>query len=569
MNKTKKIILLFTCGMALHTGAAQELPKWADKARKAVFSVITYDKENKILNTGNGFYINEDGTAVSDYSLFKGAEHAVVVTAEGKELPVTYILGADDMYDVVKFRTAADKKIYPLKTASQPGTAGQNVYLLPYSTQKNIAGQSGSIIRTDTIGNGSFYYTLDIKTGDKNVSCPIMNEAGEVLGLIQKNADKNNESGYAIGVEYAEKLSITALSANDFALQSIGIRKGIPDDESQALVFLYMASSQLDHNGYLELLNEFINKFPENSEGYSRRATLYAEMGGEEHFKQADNDLETMLKMADDKAEGHYETAKLIYNYVISLNGKQPYADWTLERALKEINAAIELNNLGLYSQLQGDIYFAQQKYAEAFASYDAVNRSPLASAASFYSAAKTKELIEGAEKKEAIALMDSAVARFIMPYGKDAAPYLYERARMKAEDGQYREAVKDYNAFYDAMLGQVSAEFFVIREQAEMQCRMYQQAIDDINKAVGMEPGNGAYWVEKGSIHLRVNQSEEAIKALQKAIELNPKDGTAYRMLGYAQILMKKNEEGIANLEKAKELGDTVAPGLIEKYKK
>ena len=83
------------------------------------------------------------------------------------------------------------------------------------------------------------------------------------------------------------------------------------------------------------------------------------------------------------------------------------------------------------------------------------------------------------------------------------------------------------------------------------------------------MEPGNGAYWVEKGSIHLRVNQSEEAIKALQKAIELNPKDGTAYRMLGYAQILMKKNEEGIANLEKAKELGDTVAPGLIEKYKK
>ena len=88
-NNMKKAILLLACGIAVQSGMAQELPKWADKARKAVFSVITYDKDNKILNTGNGFYINANGTAVSDYSLFKGAERAVVVTADGKELPVT------------------------------------------------------------------------------------------------------------------------------------------------------------------------------------------------------------------------------------------------------------------------------------------------------------------------------------------------------------------------------------------------------------------------------------------------------------------------------------------------
>ena len=131
-----------------------------------------------------------------------------------------------------------------------------------------------------------------------------------------------------------------------------------------------------------------------------------------------------------------------------------------------------------------------------------------------------------------------------------------------------HREAVKDYNAFSDAMMGQVSAEFYVIREQAEMQCRMYQQAINDINKAIEMEPGNESYWVEKGSVHLRVNQPEEAVKALTRATELNPKNAAAYRMMGYAQIQQKKKKEGMANLEKAKELGDTVASGLIEKYK-
>lgn len=564
----KQTILSFACCVIWQAASAQALPKWDAKARKAVFSIVTYGKDDKILNTGNGFYISENGVAVSDYSLFKGAERAVVVTAEGKEFPVTYILGANGMYDVIKFRTGYEKKSAALTPASQPGLVGQTVYLLPYSTQKEATGQSGTILRTDTIKNNSFYYTLDMKTSDKTVSCPVMNEAGEVLGLIQKSMDQKSETSYAIDVNYAKNLSISALSVNDMSLRSIGIKKELPEDESQALVFLFMASSQFDRDEYRELLDEFIRKYPKNSEGYSRRATLYVSMGDEDHFKLAEEDMVRMLKVSDNKAEGHYNISKLIYSYVMSLDGEQPYGDWTLDRALEEINRALEEDSQGLYHQLRGDICFAQQNYEDAFASYEAVNHSPLASASSFYSAAKTKELIEGADKKESIALMDSAVARFITPYGSDAAPYLYERARMKAEDGQHREAVKDFNAFYDAMKGQVSAEFHLIREQSEMQCRMYEQAINDINEAIEMESDNGEYWVEKGSIHLRVKQPDEAIKALRKAVELNPEDAVAYRMMGYALIMQGSNEEGIASLEKAKELGDTVAPGLIEKYK-
>ena len=45
---------------------------WVDKAKRAVFSVVTYDQNDKILNTGNGFFVTEDGVALSDYTLFKG-----------------------------------------------------------------------------------------------------------------------------------------------------------------------------------------------------------------------------------------------------------------------------------------------------------------------------------------------------------------------------------------------------------------------------------------------------------------------------------------------------------------
>ena len=153
--------------------------------------------------------------------------------------------------------------------------------------------------------------------------------------------------------------------------------------------------------------------------------------------------------------------------------------------------------------------------------------------------------------------------------YGKDAAPYLYERAGAKTAVKDFRGAVADYNDFYDAMMGQVSAEFYLIRTQAEMQCRMFQQAINDINKAIELDPQNVNYWVEKGGVCLRVNQTAEAVQALEKAISIDSQNAPAYRMLGYIQVQQKQTEKGIANLKKAKELGDEVAIGLLEKYSK
>ena len=139
---------------------------------------------------------------------------------------------------------------------------------------------------------------------------------------------------------------------------------------------------------------------------------------------------------------------------------------------------------------------------------------------------------------------MDSAVSKFNEPYGKDAVPSLVRTCPLPPEAGMHREAVKDYNDIYDAVLGQVGAEFYLTRVHAEMQCRMYQQAINDINKAVELEPQNVEYWLEKGGIHLRVNQLDEAVTALQKVLNLDPKNAGAYRMLGYTQIQQKRTRK-------------------------
>lgn len=546
---------------------AQAAPKWAEKAKKAVFSIITYDKDNKIKATGNGFYIDANGTALSDYTLFEGADHATIITADGKQQPVESIAGANSMYDVVKFRTPMAKKQEVLTIALQPAKVGETVYLLPYSTQKATTCQTGKVVSVDSIGNNSFYYTLEMTTNEKTVSCPIMNANGEVLGLIQKSVSDDKKESYAIGAGYGAALSVSALSANDRSLQNISIKKALPETEEQALVYLFVSSSTMDRDSYLTLLNDFLQQYPNSYDGYIRRASIYMSEENTENYPLAEKDLEKAIDVAADKSEARFNVAKTLHSYLVSLNGKEPYEAWNYDKALEVVRQAIQENPQPIYVQLEGDILFANQNYKEAYVSYEKVNQSNMASPATFYSAAKTKQLIEGTDFSEVIALMDSAIVRFTKPYTSEAAPYFYERAEMYAQAGKFKEAVMDYNTFYDALQGAVTATFFFQREQSEIQCRMYQQAINDINKAVEMEPQNAMFWIEKGSVHLRFNQLDEAVESLNKAIALNNQDGAAYRLLGYCQVKQKKEKEACANFAKAKELGDTVVDQLIEKY--
>lgn len=563
----KKIVGIIACCFFAQIVSAQA-PKWAEKAKKAVFSVVTYDKENKIKGTGNGFYIDAQGIALSDYSLFEGAERAVIINADGKQLDVNRIMGANSMYDVVKFNTPIDKKQMTLNIAAQPAKVGETVYLLPYSTQKATTVQTGKVTAVDSIGNNLFYYTLEMKTGEKTISCPIMNANGEVLGLIQKNASEESTESYAIGAGYGATLTISALSMNDGALNKIGIKKALPDTEDQALVFLYMSSEQLDKDRYFTLLNDFLTQYPNSTEGYIRLANYYMASRDASHYALADENMKKALDVATQKDEAHYQVAKAIYSYMISLEeGQEAYKEWSYDKALELIRKAVKLSAQPIHIQFEGDILFAQGKYAEAFDAYNKVNQTSFASASSFYSASKAKQLTEGSDMNEVLALMDSAIVKLSKPYFGEAAPYFYERAELRAQAGKFREAVMDYNTFFDAVSGDVTALFYYQREQAEMQCRMYQQALNDINKAVEMAPEDVDFWVEKGSVHLRVNQLDEAISAFNKAISMNDQYAAAYRMLGYCQAMQKKNKEACANFAKAKELGDTVVDQLIEKY--
>ena len=565
----KKILILPLLLFFLIQGSMAQTPKWVEKAKRAVFSVVTYDKNDKMLNTGNGFFVSEDGLALSDYTLFKGAERAVVITSEGKQMPVSLILGANDMYDVIKFRVAiTEKKVPALIVAKTAPAVGADAWMLPYSTQKSIACVTGKVKEVSKVAGEYHYYTLGMQMKDKMVSCPVMNAEGQVFGIAQKSSGIDTVTTcYAAGAAFAMAQKISALSLGDAALKKIGIRKGLPETEDQALVYLFMASSSLSGDDYEKLLDDFIRQFPANADGYLRRANYYAAKGKDDKpwYDKAVADFNQALKVAQKKDDVYYNIGKLIYAYQLS-KPEKTYKDWTYDTALQNVRQAIAIDPLPIYIQMEGDILFAQQDYAGALAAYEKVNASNIASPATFFSAAKTKELAKG-DPKEVVALMDSCIARCPQPITADFAPYLLERAQMNMNAGQPRNAMLDYDAYHTAVKGEVNDVFYYYREQAALKARQFQRALDDIVKAIEMNPTDLTYQAEHAVVNLRVGRYEEAIQILNNILKADPKYAEAYRLLGLCQIQLKKTDEACGNFKKAKELGDPNVDELITKY--
>ena len=546
--------------MLLMAAAVMAQPNWVKKATKSVFTLKTFGSDGTLIGSAGGFFIGEDGEAVSSFTPFKGASTAVVIDAQGKEIPVACMLGANETYDVAKFRVNA-KKTAPLTIAPTNASENTAVWLLPYRETKTLP--QGTVRKAETFRDNYAYYTVALNMPEGTVSCPLMNDAGEVVGLMQQPYKQGDSLSYAVSALFADSLKISGLSINDATLRSTFIKKDLPKELDQALLTLYVGQASVDSATYVEMLEDFIARFPNAPDGYTYRAQIAT---GDRRFADAARDMEQAIKVAEKKDEAHFNYSKIIYQKELFMS-QDAYADWSFDKALEEAREAERLQPQPIYRHQQAIILYAQKKYAEAADIYATLYDSDLRSAELFYEASRCKAALK--DTLGQIALLDSCVAMFNQPYLKEAAPYILARAQVLLDANQYRKAVNDLNEYEKLMQTTVNANFYYLRFQAEVGGRLFQQALDDIDQAIRMDPQYDLYYAEKASLQVRVGMRDEAIETAKECIKVAPDHSDGYLFLGLAQCLKVEKEEGLKNLKKARELGDTQADTFIEKYSK
>ena len=534
-------------------------PGWVKNASKSVFTLKTFAADGSLIASSNGFFTGANGEAISNFTPFKGAARAVIIDASGKEIAVSSMIGANDMYDVAKFRVAG--KTRPLAVAASIAQSGENVWLLPYLETKNP--QNGVVRKAETFQQDYAYYTIAMKTSEKNISSPLLNDNGEVIGILQPAASGADSLCYAISARFADSLKVTGLSINDQTLKLTQIRTEMPESLDDANLMMYMAGATTDSATYAQLISDFIQKFPDAPDGYSYRAQFAS---GNGDFASAERDMEQAIKLSVNKDNEHYNFARMIYNKLIYQTDK-PYEDWSFDKALSETRKAWNIKSVPAYRELEANILYAQKNYAEAYDCFIELTKTNMCTAETWYCAAQCKGQLK--DSTAMLALLDSAMNMFNKPYLKQAAPYLWARANAKFDAKKYREAVNDMNDYEQLMAADVNANFYYIRHQAEVAGRLFQQALNDIGQASKMEPKNTFYLAEKASLELRVGFYDQAAETANEIQALEPDNSDGYLFLGLSQCMKGKKKEGLVNLQKAKELGYPQADELIEKYAK
>lgn len=571
----KRLLLLgWLACVCLSLFAQQKAPKWMEKQKKAIAKITTYKEDGTTLHTGTGFFISEDGKLISAYSLFNGAYKATVTDGGGKTYEVSTVLAADELYDVIKLQVEVPKKVSFLKMAAAPLAVGAPVYLQPYTDAKVKTFATGKVEEVTKLKDVYHYYKLSFPLEVSWVNAPVLNEEGEVFGLAQEDASGKKEVSYAVSAAYAESLQISTMDMLSSTYTAIGIKKAWPADREQAQIALFLMGNSQDAQTYLNTLNDFVAAFPDWSESYIRRASHYAyhrtdlandRAGQLQYLEKARADMKQALDLVEKKSDVLYSEAQLIYSVALS-DSTLKDTDWTVEHAQNRLTEAMTAENNPVYHQLQGEMYFNQGKYDEAYQEYMIVNQSDAANASSWYMAAKSKSSKQGGVNiGEVIQLLDSTIACYGESMNPKMAPYILERIDWRLKLMQYEQAVADYDLYYKVVGGRVDDSFYYLREQAKFRQGDLEGALQDIRQAMAINAKSPMYLAEEASIFIRQKKYAEALQSIDKALALAPDFAACYRLRGVCFLRTEKKDAACEAFNKAKELGDPVADKLIK----
>lgn len=529
------------------------------KVASRIFTLTTFNADGSIHGSTHGVFTGTQGEAIAPWHVFEGAVRATVIDNKGQQSDVDAIIGASEMYDLCRFRVKGTRLPAGLTMNAQDNPANP-IFLVSFSTKK-VDSHKVVPVRTEKFMNTYNYYVFnDVDVSSTDLGCPIVNGAGQLLGVMQRPQDGGQ--AFSADARLTTSFSTNGLSLADPTLKTTGIRPALPTDEQQATLMLVLAAEQTDSTNYETYIHEYISRFPTATTGYITLANWYERYN---KFSLADATLKTETQKAAKKDEAYYDYAKMVYHAAIA-RVDTLYPSWTFQRATELAQQAEKINPLPIYKHLQAQILYATGNYDQALEAFTALQRTDLGKNGEVYfEAAQCKTQLK-APTTEIISLLDKAVS---VQSGSPSAPYVLARARVYDLTGDYRKAFNDYLAYDSLVNFQGTDDFYYSKFKCEMKLRQYQLALNDIAHAIILNRTAPTYYAEMASLQLKVGKYEDAVKTCDLALQLTQQYSDLYIIKGIALCELKKNEEGINALTSAQQLGDSRAEGLIKKYKK
>jgi TonB family protein len=175
-------------------GQALDLPTLASSVRPAIILVTVFDASGKLLRTGTGFFVADDGKFVTNWRTAEGGAYAVAKMGDGAICNVTGILASSTKLDLAVLK--ADVKRVPFLTLNKPGKTDVGARVAVIGSA--LAGSEGTPVE------GTIYSKPSDRGGDRlgivapisasAIGSPVVDGSGQVIGIVTAR----NEQGEAL-----------------------------------------------------------------------------------------------------------------------------------------------------------------------------------------------------------------------------------------------------------------------------------------------------------------------------------------------------------------------------------
>ncbi len=163
----------------------------------------------KVPSLGSGFVISEDGYIVTNNHVIEGVDKITVIFDDESTLDAS-VIGRDPKTDIALIRVETDKKLFALplgnSSAVRPGewvVAIGNPFGLEHTVTAGIVSAKHRVIGG---GNYDDYIQTDAAINPGNSGGPLLNLAGEVIGINTAINPQANTIGFAVPIDMAKAI---------------------------------------------------------------------------------------------------------------------------------------------------------------------------------------------------------------------------------------------------------------------------------------------------------------------------------------------------------------------------
>ncbi len=185
-----------------------ESPEAIEKAAaESVLELIIFDRTNNRIAGGSAFVAFSDRILITCNHVLSDMDHVRAVSEKGTEIRLTPedILYRDKDADTVIFQLPENSGLIPLPVAEESPLRGEKLAAI---------GSSRGIMNLVTLGNVCGHWSdgvvqwlvFSAPVSPGNSGGPLLNDKGEVIGIIMGSYDESQNLNFAVPIREAERM---------------------------------------------------------------------------------------------------------------------------------------------------------------------------------------------------------------------------------------------------------------------------------------------------------------------------------------------------------------------------